>query len=246
MLHALIVLTVTVDADASPRWKVPPGARKSTTATGVANRSDLLSPDRYQFTQIVLPWPDVVDTIPIDINNRGIVSGIYTIPLGVNNRGTEVGQWVGGRGPFPYHGYIRENGALTNLQVHNANGSLQFLPQYPDVLRTFYQGMNNRMDLVGIYFNELGPSGPVQTFLSRFARVSKRGVRPLLTSRITYRASAAMIACRLLGLRRQCQTSIALILAIAIGVIVRRNRSSADRLHVDSQAREVIEKAKRR
>ena len=34
------------------------------------------------------------------------------------------------------------------------NGSLTLLPDYPGVMRTFYAGLNNKGDLVGVWFNE--------------------------------------------------------------------------------------------
>ena len=120
-----------------------------------------------------------------------------TIPLGINNRGEQVGQWVGGPGPFPFHGYIRDKSGIHNITAPGFNGPVDasaydindngvilgsaqlesdplafypsfllqkgevtLLPEFENVLRTFYNGINNRRDGVGIYFTSFDPNGP--------------------------------------------------------------------------------------
>ena len=70
---ASLVLSFSVSALGAPRYKAAPGLRKTQPAS-LKIKQDAA----YEFVNILIPASDVADVIPIDINNRGTVSGIYT------------------------------------------------------------------------------------------------------------------------------------------------------------------------
>ncbi len=132
-----------------------------------------------------LSVPGALFVIPYGINNRGQAVGLYRTPNFF-------------RGFTEYKGYLQDltvdgpNGTVTataydindNGEILAAapfdpqdywpsillnRGSYTILPGYPGVLRTFYQGMNQHGDLVGVWFDD-----PVTFEVSAFVALRKQ------------------------------------------------------------------------
>ncbi len=125
--------------------------------------------------------PGAVSTYPYGLNNRGEVVGVtshepfeyrgftayrgivkpleISTPTGTltatGNDITNSGKIVG-VSPIPPSFYWPA--------ILIDNGSYQLLPDYPGVVRTFYSGINERGDLVGIWFND--PSELPRSFVA--------------------------------------------------------------------------------
>ena len=121
----------------------------------------------------IYQYPGALQTIPEGVNDKGEEVGYWqktsTIYWGYKR---ELGQFTtltlkaenGVYHPIPYD--VNNDGSILGAApldpndywpsiIFDKDGEYRRLPKYPGLLRTFYQGMNERQDVTGLWFNDL-------------------------------------------------------------------------------------------